>query len=306
MEPKVSLDQWRALLAVIDAGGYAKAAEQLGKSQSAVSYAIQQLETALGVAVFELQGRRAVPTAPGQLLYRRARHLLAEAESLENAACLLSAKVEPLIGLAGDIIVPPERTLCCLAEFADKFPDTRVEFYESVMSGTDDALIQRRVDLAISGRVPPGFVGEYLMPVVFRGVSSPEHPLQHLGRPVTYEDLRHHRQMVVRDSGIHRRHSEGWQESEQRWTVGHIKTSLEAVRMGLSYAWMPEDYLHEDLANGRIKLLPMEAGGERVHPLYLIFADRDLAGPATRHLAEVIKRKLPASVGENKKAKATL
>ncbi len=86
MEPKVSLDQWRAFLAVIDAGGYAKAAEALGKSQSAVSYAISQLETALGVAVFELQGRRAVPTPAGDVLYRRARHLLMEAENLETAA----------------------------------------------------------------------------------------------------------------------------------------------------------------------------------------------------------------------------
>jgi len=43
-ENKVTLEQWRALLAVIDAGGYAKAAELLNKSQSAVSYAISQLE----------------------------------------------------------------------------------------------------------------------------------------------------------------------------------------------------------------------------------------------------------------------
>src|SRR5690625_7704552 len=78
VERKVTLEQWRALLAVIDAGSYAKAAEQLGKSQSAVSYSIQQLETALEVAVFELKGRRAVPTPAGELLYRRARHLRSE------------------------------------------------------------------------------------------------------------------------------------------------------------------------------------------------------------------------------------
>src|SRR5690606_12468043 len=89
-EPKVSLDQWRALLAVIDAGGYAKAAEMLNKSQSAVSYAIQQLETLLGVAVFELQGRRAVPTPVGDALYRRARVLLEQARSEEHTSELQS------------------------------------------------------------------------------------------------------------------------------------------------------------------------------------------------------------------------
>ncbi|WP_347331380.1 LysR family transcriptional regulator [Marinimicrobium locisalis] len=293
MEPKVSLDQWRAFLAVIDEGGYAKAAERLGKSQSAMSYAITQLETALGVAVFELRGRRAVPTAAGEVMHRRARHLLMEAESLENAAVQLSAKVEPLVALAGDIIVPPEQVLACIASFSREFPDTRVELYESVMSGTEDALVQRNVDLAVAARVPAGFHGEYLMSVTFRGVTSPDHPLQRLGRPVSYDDLRHYRQSIVRDSGIHRRYSEGWQEAEQRLTVSHIRTSLQAIRLGLSYAWLPEAYLTEDLKAGRLKLIPMETESERVHALYLIFADRELAGPATRFLAEVLKTQLP-------------
>lgn len=292
MEPKVTLEQWRTLLAVIDAGSYAKAAEQLGKSQSAVSYAIQQLETALEVAVFELQGRRAVPTPAGEMLYRRARHLLAEAQRLESAAGRLSDRIEPVVRLAADVVVPPEKILTSLAEFAETYPDVRVEFYESVMSGTDEALVQRRVDLALAARVPPGFVGDYLMPVHFNGVTSPDHPLQHLGRPVNFEDLRRYRQMVVRDSGMHRRHSEGWQEAEQRWTVSNVKTSLAAVRMGLSYAWLPEAYVREALSNNELQLLPMEAGAERVYSLYLIFAEQDLAGPATRHLAEVLRRRL--------------
>lgn len=293
VNPKISLDQWRALLAVIDAGGYAKAAEQLGKSQSAVSYAISQLEAGLNIAVFELQGRRAVPTAAGEVLYRRARHLLLEADSLETAAGQLAARVEPQVSLAGDVIVPPEQVLACLSLFAKDFPDTRVELYESVMSGTEDALVQHHVDLAISARVPAGFAGEYLMPVTFRGVTSPDHPLQRLGRSVSFDDLRHYRQSVVRDSGIHRRYSEGWQEAEQRLTVSHIHTSLEAIRLGLCYAWLPEAYLVQDLAEGRLKLLPMETPSERVHSLYLIFSDRELAGPATRHLAQSLKQRLP-------------
>lgn len=292
-EPKVSLDQWRALLAVIDAGGYAKAAEMLNKSQSAVSYAIQQLETALGVAVFELQGRRAVPTPAGDLLYRRARLLLEQADRLEKAAASLSAKIEPLVRLAVDLIVPPERILCCLETFAQDFPDTRVEIFESVLSGTEEALLQRQVDIAIGARVPPGFLGEYLMPVTLRGVSSPDYPLQHLGRTVTYEDLRQYRQIIVRDSGVYRRHTEGWQEAEQRWTVSHTKTSLEAVRRGLGYAWLPEAYVLEDLATGRLSLIAVEVGAERVASTYLTYADKDLAGPATRRLAEILKERLP-------------
>lgn len=213
-ESKVSLEQWRSLLAVIDAGGYARAAELLNKSQSSVSYAIAQLETALNVKVFQLQGRKAVATAAGELLYRRAKQLLEQAERLEKSAACLSLQVEPLVRIAADLIIPTERVMHCLAIFAERYPDTRVEIYESVLSGTEDALLQRHVDLAIGSRVPPGFMGEKLVTVSMHGVSSPDHPLQQLGRPVNYEDLRQHRQIVVRDSGLYRRRSEGWQESD--------------------------------------------------------------------------------------------
>lgn len=291
-EHKVTLEQWRALLAVIDAGGYARAAELLDKSQSSVSYAISQLETALGVAVFELQGRKAVATPAGELLYRRARLLLEQAERLEKSAGCLAIKVEPLVRIAADLIIPPARVLVCFAIFADDFPDTRVEMFESVLSGTEDALLQRQVDLAIGCRVPTGFTGEKLVTVKMCGVSSPEHPLQHLGRPATHEDMRQHRQIVVRDSGQYRRHTEGWQEAEQRWTVGHISTSLDAIRMGLGYAWLPDAYVCGDIAAGKLRYLPVEVGAEREVTTYLTFADRDFAGPATRRLAEILHAEL--------------
>src|SRR5690606_7817990 len=122
---------------------------------------------------------------------------------------------------AADLIIPPIRVLQCLEIFARDFPDTRVEIFESVLSGTEDALIQRQVDLAIGGRVPTGFMGEKLVTVTMHGVSSPDHPLQLLGRPINYEDMRQHRQIIVRDSGLYRRRTEGWQEADQRWTVSH-------------------------------------------------------------------------------------
>ncbi|HSX84246.1 MAG TPA: LysR substrate-binding domain-containing protein, partial [Cellvibrio sp.] len=119
------------------------------------------------------------------------------------------------------------------------------------------------------------------------------HPLQQLGRPANIEDLRQHRQIIVRDSGLFRRRSEGWQDAEQRWTVSHIKTSLEAIRMGLGYAWLPDAYTHQEIAAGRLKYLSVEVGAEREVPIYITFADRDFAGPATRHLADILKAELP-------------
>lgn len=294
-ENKVTLEQWRALIAVIDAGGYAKAAEQLNKSQSAISYAISQLESALDVKVFNLQGRKAVATPSGDLLYRRAKQLLEQAGRLEKSAECLSIHVEPIVKIAVDIIVPPAKVLYCLSLFAKDFPDTRVEYYETVLSGTEDTLLKRQVDLAIGGFVPAGFIGDKVMTAKFHGVSSADHPLQLLGRAVTYEDMRQHRQIVVRDSGQYRRHTVGWQEADQRWTVSHIKTSLDAIRMGLGYAWLPDAYTKDDITTGALKFLPVEIGSEREVAVYLTFADKEFAGPATKRLADIFKECLPVA-----------
>src|ERR1041384_1635322 len=74
--PKISLDQWTTLVAVVEAGGYAKAGDALHKSQSTLTYAIQRLEELLGVKVFEIRGRRAVLTPTGEVLYRRGETLV--------------------------------------------------------------------------------------------------------------------------------------------------------------------------------------------------------------------------------------
>src|SRR5580698_6250012 len=122
--PRISLEQWRSLLAVVDAGGYAQAAAVLHKSQSAVTYAVQKMESLLGVKIFEVIGRKARLTATGQVLYRRAKALLEEAGTLESAAGSLAAGWEPEIKLAVEIVFPTWLLLEALSRFARERPDT--------------------------------------------------------------------------------------------------------------------------------------------------------------------------------------
>ncbi len=102
-EPRIPLDQWRALVAVVEKGGYARAAAALHKSQSSVTYGVQQLESQLGVKAFKIAGRRAELTPTGELLYRRARYLLDEAAALEQSAQRLSAGWEAEVRLAVEV-----------------------------------------------------------------------------------------------------------------------------------------------------------------------------------------------------------
>src|ERR1700690_3298018 len=189
---RISLEQWRSLLAVVDAGGYAQAAGVLHKSQSSVTYAVRKIEAQLGVKAFEVIGRKARLTATGQVLYRRAKALLEEAGTLESAAGSLAAGWEPEIKLAVEIVFPTWLLLEALSRFARERPDTRIELYETVLSGTEESLLERRVDLAICSEVPRGFVGDFLMRVRFVPAAHPDHPLHRLGRELTLQDLRQH------------------------------------------------------------------------------------------------------------------
>ena len=286
--PRVTLEQWQALAAVVDRGSYARAAAALHKSQSSVTYAVQQLESQLGVKAFRLAGRKAVLTPTGELLYRRARQLLEEASALEQAAGRLSAGWEAKIRLAVEVIFPTWVLLRALDRFGTESPGTRIEVIESVLGHRTETLTHRQADLAIFGSVPPGFLGEHLLRLRFVLVAHPDHPLHRLGRTVTPRDLHAHRQLVVRESSPERSTALSF-DAAQRWTVSHPATSIEAARSGYGYAWLPEEKIRDELAEGTLKALPLREGAERFADLYLIFADREHAGPVTMRLAQIVR-----------------
>lgn len=287
--PRIALEQWRAFHAVVEAGGYAKAALHLHKSQSAVTYAVQKLERQLGVKVFRIRGRKAELTPAGQVLLRRARSLMDEAAALENAARQLEAGWEPEIRLAVDIAFPTWMLLECLDAFSREQPAIRIDLLETVLGGTEAALVDRQVDLAISPIVPSGFFGDPLIRLRFIAVAAPTHPLHQLGRELTREDLRHYRQLVIRDSGPGRTRDAGWLGADARWTVAHKATSIRATCMGLGFAWYAEGTIRDELASGTLKPLPLRTGAERYAELYLVLPDQDYAGPGTRRLAALLR-----------------
>lgn len=286
--PHIALDQWRALIAVVDAGGYAQAAEALHKSQSAVTYAVQKIESRLGVRAFEIQGRKAVLTPTGQMLYRRALALVAEAGDLEQAARTLSAGWEAEIGVAAEVIFPPDLLIDCLARFGAESPQTRVEVIESVLGGTAEALLTGQADLAITPQIPPGFLGTTLLRQRLVAVAALSHPLHALGREVGLKDLRAHRHLTVRSTESTRDRRAVMIEVEQRWVFSSMASSIAAACAGYGFAWYPEERIARELADGRLQPLPMAGAEERFVELYLVLADPDFAGPGVRRLAEII------------------
>ncbi|MFU2052450.1 LysR family transcriptional regulator [Bordetella hinzii] len=81
---RFSIPQMEALLAIARLGSYQAAAEQLSVTQPTISLRVRELEAALGVALFEREGRRAVLTAEGVLARRYAEQAIGVLDELET------------------------------------------------------------------------------------------------------------------------------------------------------------------------------------------------------------------------------
>lgn len=289
MREYIPISQWQAFVAIVDYGGYAYAAEVLNKSQSAVSYQIQQLETRLGLRVFQIKGRKAVPTKSGQILLQRARQLLEQAHAIEAAAQQLSTGREPLLRLAIDALFPEWLLLKILDQFSSQNTITRIEVKETVLSGTDEALLRDEADLVITPRIPQGFSGDALMQIRFMAVAAPEHPLNNLGREVDLNDLRQYRQLVIRDSGSARLDA-GWLDANQRWTFSHPATSIKAACAGLGFAWYSELLIRTELQSKKLVPLPLKNGLYRYATIYSVFSKPSYPGIACQELADLLTK----------------
>jgi len=291
--PRTSLEQWAVLAAVIDHGGFAQAATALNKSQSAISYAIARLQESLDVPVLSIEGRKAVLTPHGQALLRRARSLLKDADTLERLARSLKQGWEPQLRLVVDAAFPRDRLLKIVAELQQLCPNTQMQLSDAVLSGAEDAISDATADVVVTTRVPQGFLGEPLLDVTFIAVGHPEHELFKLDGPLTTEQLVHHVQVVVRDSGVKHPRDEGWLGADRRCTVSSIEASLATVQAGLAYAWLPEHLIEESLKLGTLKPLPLASGGSRSLPLHLVVVRPEPAGPAVRAAVECFQRHVP-------------
>ena len=298
--PRISLEQWRALQAVVEAGGYAQAAERLHKTQSTITYAVQQIQKLLGVQVFEIKGRKAVLTQSGQVLYRRAKTLLEEAAMLERGAAQMSSAWQPEIRMAVETLFPTWLLLEALETFAGERPETRIEIHETVISGTNELLAAGRVDIAI-GPEENGIRGIPLMPIRMVPVAAPAHPLHALKRELTDRDLKRHRRIFMRDTSLQR--TPEVQGVELRWTVSNKATQIRALIMGLGFAWMPEETILHELRAGQLKPLRLQSGAHRIVHMHVAFDDPEFPGPDVARLVEILRERAKVACEKVKPAK---
>jgi DNA-binding transcriptional LysR family regulator len=274
--PKTSLEQWGVFAAVVDHGGFSQAAAVLNRSQSAISYSVARLQEAMGLPLMLIEGRKSVLTAYGKTLLNRVRPLLEDLKTLESLGATLKEGWEPELRIVVDVAFPRVRLLEIIAELQQSCPGTQVQLSDVVLSGAEEAIVRGSGDVVVTSKVPPGFLGDWLLDIEFWAVARPEHPLFALGRELTTEDL------VPRDSGTAQPRDEGWLGAARRFTVSSMDASLATVLAGLTYAWLPDHLVADALRARQLQRLPLLLGASRKVALQVVVPNPVLLGPAAR------------------------
>jgi DNA-binding transcriptional LysR family regulator len=288
MKLKTTLDQWAVLMAVIDKGGFAQAAEFLHRSQSTVSYAISQLQSQLGVKILQSEGRKAILTPVGSILYHRAQVLLDNANKIEKIACNTDQGWPAEIIVVIDDPFPRNVLTNALFKFM-QYSQTRIQLHEVSLSGAIEAIEQDFADIVVAYTLPKGKVAFCEAQIIQVAVAHHEHPLHQLPFKLTYEDLKGHLQLVVRDSAKSLSVNKGWLEAVHRWTVSSSKLAIDLLNNKIGFAWMPLHYL---LNEKDIKALPLDMSQSRRFFLNVLYGKNTPPNEAALAFAECIKEAL--------------
>ncbi|MER5726767.1 LysR family transcriptional regulator [Streptomyces sp. NPDC002138] len=151
----MELRQLRYFVAVVEEGGFSRAAERLHIVQSAVSQQVRRLERELGLTLFERSTRRVTLTAAGERLLPEAREVLAAADRTRRIAAEIAASDTATLRL-GTVRGPGDRVYRLLARLAESAPGLRVRVrglpvadrLAAVRAGALDAALVRALPAA--------------------------------------------------------------------------------------------------------------------------------------------------------------
>lgn len=270
-----TLDQLLALDAISRTGSFAKAASELHKVPSAISYSIQSLESALGVDVFDRSRRKAVLTDAGIRVLEVSREVIERARALERVAAELEGGWEPELHVVVDGALPMEPFLRCLRRFSDPdvptFLRLDVEYQEGVVERLNEAPadLAMVLGLAFDGD-EEGYECTPLDPLDFVLVAGANHPLAK--GPAGEEERRPYAEIVVRDSSSRfSKHSKGsFMGSKNVVFLSDFHSKRIALLQEAGFGWVPRHLVEEDLKTSRLVLLDAEPNSWTYRPQMLV------------------------------------
>lgn len=295
----LTLDQIRMFVTVAEAGSFRAGAARLLRAQSAVSHAIANLETQLGVAVFDRSAHRPTLTPAGAALLEDARAVLLKVDFLRARARGLGEGVETELALMVDTLYPLPLAAAALGELRMALPSVRLRMATAPLGGTLQALRDEACDLAIMAGEDfrdPRIETEALQAVPIVAVASATHALaqrRSKARALTGADLADHLQIVLEDPSDLSEGRDFGVLSPQTLRVGTQDAKRALILAGVGWGRLPLWAVERELAEGQLQPLPATAlGPQGVAQMqtYLAWRTDRALGVAALALREVLHR----------------
>ena len=265
-------------LEIIDAierrGSFAKAAEELNKATSAISYGIQKLEDQLDIAIFHRQGRRSILTPAGRLVLDEGRKILDTTDRLANKAKEVATGWEPRLRIAVESLQPYPAFFNVLATFLNKHQSMEIDISESMLNGGWEALDKNRVDLIVGVPGPAPlqkgfktipFGHNDLVPVI-----ASKHPQAALtaDQQTLSRALPQLRRVISHDTSMTEIvRSEGLTSGGQKFYVQNQDQKVQAILAGIGIAHLPRNRIQNYLDTG--ELLKLDLGKTIQHENFI-------------------------------------
>jgi DNA-binding transcriptional LysR family regulator len=277
----------RIFAAVVEGGGFTRAAERLGLSRAAASKHVLALEARLGARLLDRTTRKVSVTAAGRAFYDQCRRILAEFDEAERAASQLHS--EPHGELR--VIAPTNFGLAdigtAIADFVVAYPRLRINL---TMNDRLTDPIEGGYDIAISVDLPRGASSSLKARKLNTSrrllCAAPDY-LARRGTPQSPQDLAAHDCLsysyVAVPDEWHLADADGEHVVKVNGPIvtSHRHVLRAAALRGLGIAYGPVDFFRDDLDAGRLVcVLPAHRLPEAT--IYAVY-------PASRQLAAKVK-----------------
>lgn len=156
----INLTMLKALIAIVEEGGFSRGADRIGVSQSAVSHAIRGLELAIGAPLIERQRGNMELTAMGQKVAEEARGVLQAIERLRKLGQSRNVSGTVRVGVVASIA--SRVTPVALRDLRRNFPDIRLDIWDGTDEEVHEWAKNDLIDIGITG-ICDGLNAEHFM-----------------------------------------------------------------------------------------------------------------------------------------------
>ena len=248
----ISIRQLTAFISVADNGSFTRASDQMHLTQSAVSCLIKELESILGIVLFDRTTRQLSLSVVGHHLLPQARRILNEMQLFENEASSLTSLAQGQVRLAVSQFAASSMP-AVIAQFAKAYPDISVSLLDCSAENVLEHIQNIEVDLGVGterGFTEPDddISADLLYQLPFCVVMPDNHALAQKSE-VIWQDLVDTPLITLQGPFIEQVTAELDEEiashiQQARYKVNFMSTALEMTRQGfgitLCLPYMPE------------------------------------------------------------------